>query len=70
MEVQMTSLSKALVSTAIGAGIFAFSTLGASAAVVCNGNVCWHSQERYEYRVEKFALACQAEFYLACQAEF
>jgi hypothetical protein len=45
----MTSLSKTLVGTAMGVGIFAFSTLGASAAVVCNGNVCWHSPERYEY---------------------
>jgi hypothetical protein len=45
----MTSLSKALVGTAIGAGIVAFSTLGASAAVVCTGNVCWHTHERYEY---------------------
>jgi hypothetical protein len=45
----MTSLSKVLVGTAIGAGMVAFSALSASAAVVCTGSVCWHTQERYEY---------------------
>jgi hypothetical protein len=25
------------------------STLNASAAIACSGNVCWHTHERYEY---------------------
>lgn len=45
----MTLISKAIFGTAMSAGIVALSTLGASAAVVCTGNVCWHTQERYEY---------------------
>jgi hypothetical protein len=32
-----------------GAAILACSVLTASAAVVCNGNVCWHTHERYTY---------------------
>jgi hypothetical protein len=45
----MTSLSKALLGAAMGAGILAFSAVSASAAVVCNGNVCWHAKERHTY---------------------
>jgi hypothetical protein len=45
----MTSLSKAIIGTAMGAGILALSTLGASAAIVCSGNVCWHTTESYDY---------------------
>ncbi len=45
----MRSLSKALLGTAMGASIVAFATVSASAAVVCTANVCWHTQERYEY---------------------
>jgi hypothetical protein len=48
----MTSLSKALSGAAIGAGMLAITTATASAAVVCSGNVCWHSTERYEYPAE------------------
>jgi hypothetical protein len=48
-EVPMTPFSKAIVGTAMGAGIMAFSALSASAAVVCTGDVCWHTQESYEY---------------------
>ena len=29
--------------------MLALSTLGASAAIVCSGNVCWHAQESYDY---------------------
>jgi hypothetical protein len=45
----MTSLSKAIMGTAMGAGILAISTLGAWAAIVCSGNVCWHTTESYDY---------------------
>ncbi|HEY1541360.1 MAG TPA: hypothetical protein VGG01_03030 [Xanthobacteraceae bacterium] len=45
----MTSLGKTLLGAAMGAGVLAFSTMTASAAIVCSGNVCWHTHERYSY---------------------
>jgi hypothetical protein len=45
----MKSLATILVSAALGADMLAFSSLSASAAIVCTGNVCWHTHERYEY---------------------
>ena len=45
----MKSLSKTLLGAAMGAGVFAFLVVSASAAVVCNGNVCWHAKEKYTY---------------------
>jgi hypothetical protein len=29
--------------------LLAASTAGSSAAIACNGSVCWHTSERYEY---------------------
>jgi hypothetical protein len=45
----MATLNKTLIAAAMGAGILAFSTMNASAAIVCNGDVCWHSHETYAY---------------------
>ena len=45
----MTSLRKTIIGTGMGASMLALSTLGASAAIVCSGNVCWHAQESYDY---------------------
>jgi hypothetical protein len=45
----MTSLSKTLLGALIGAGVMAFSMVGASAEIVCNDTVCWHTHERYTY---------------------
>ena len=45
----MRSLDKALLGAALATGLFAFSAVGASAAVVCTGNTCWHAKERYNY---------------------
>jgi hypothetical protein len=45
----MTSLSKILLGAVTGAGLLAFSAVSASAAIVCSGNVCWHTHERYVY---------------------
>jgi hypothetical protein len=42
-------INKALLAPAIGIGFFAFSAASASAAIVCSGNVCWHTPERYQY---------------------
>jgi hypothetical protein len=43
------SLPKILVGAALGASVIGFSMLSASAAVVCTGNVCWHTHEMYDY---------------------
>jgi hypothetical protein len=48
----MKLVSKTLASTAIGAGLLALSTISASAAIACSGNVCWHTTERYSYPAE------------------
>jgi len=45
----MTSVTKILLGATAGAAILASSVMTASAAIVCNGNVCWHVHERYNY---------------------
>jgi hypothetical protein len=45
----MTFLKKSLLATAAGAAVLTLSAVSASAAIVCSGNVCWHSPERYDY---------------------
>jgi hypothetical protein len=46
----MTSLGKkVLLGAAMGAGVLAFSTMTASAEIVCQGDVCWHVHDHYEY---------------------
>jgi hypothetical protein len=42
-------LRKALLGAAMGAAALGLSVASASAAIVCNGNVCWHTHERYQY---------------------
>jgi hypothetical protein len=48
----MSLLSKTTLGTALAAGVSALSAGGVSAAIACSGNVCWHTQERYEYPPE------------------
>ena len=48
----MTLLSKSLIGAAIGASALAISAGGASAAIVCNGNTCWHAHDAYRYPPE------------------
>jgi hypothetical protein len=48
-EMKMKLLTKAVAGAAIGVGVLAASAVTASAAIVCSGNVCWHTHERYEY---------------------
>ena len=43
------NMNKYLLATAAGAALFAFSSVSASAAYACNGNVCWVVKERFEY---------------------
>ena len=45
----MKLLSKAVAGAAAGAALLAISATGASAAIVCSGNVCWHTHEAYSY---------------------
>lgn len=46
------TLSKTLLGTAMGASVLALTMASASAAIVCNGNVCWHVKERHAYPPE------------------
>ena len=48
----MTSLRKIAFGALTGAGVLALSAVSASAAVVCSGNVCWHTHETYTYPPE------------------
>ncbi len=45
----MTSVMKMLLGATAGVAILASSAIAASAAVVCSGNVCRHTHERYTY---------------------
>jgi hypothetical protein len=50
MEVRiMKSMKKVLLGATAGAAILAASAITASAAIVCTGNVCWHTPERHTY---------------------
>jgi hypothetical protein len=45
----MKVLAKTLIGAAMGAGMLAMSSVGASAAIVCQGHVCWHTHEAFDY---------------------
>jgi hypothetical protein len=45
-------LSKLAAGGILGAGFLAASVMSASAAIVCSGNVCWHTHETYTYPPE------------------
>ena len=45
----MTLLSKTILGATLGASVLALTAASASAAVVCSGNVCWHTRDAYEY---------------------
>lgn len=44
----MRVLAKAAGAT-LGAALLAVTATGASAAIVCSGDVCWHTHEAYSY---------------------
>jgi hypothetical protein len=48
----MTSIGKSLLAMAAGAGALVLTAASASAAVVCSGNICWHTTTTYEYPAE------------------
>ena len=45
----MTGTTKTVLGVAIGTIMLAVSALSASAAIVCSGNVCWHTHQTYTY---------------------
>jgi hypothetical protein len=48
----MRALDKFVFGSLMGASILALSAVGASAAIVCAGNACWHTQDTYDYPSE------------------
>jgi hypothetical protein len=48
----MRLANKAAAGAILGAGFWAASAFSASAAIVCSGNVCWHTHETYSYPPE------------------
>jgi hypothetical protein len=42
-------LKKILSAAVVGAGVMVMSTFGASAAIVCQGHVCWHVHDVYDF---------------------
>jgi hypothetical protein len=48
-SIKMKSVGKALLGAAAVAGVLALSAMNASAAIVCSGTVCWHTQSAYDY---------------------
>jgi len=42
-------LRNILSAAAIGAGMVMIPISGASAAIVCQGHTCWHTQEAYDF---------------------
>jgi hypothetical protein len=45
----MNTMIRPLLVAAATASVLALSSMGASAAIVCTGNTCWHTTERYDY---------------------
>jgi hypothetical protein len=46
---QVNMIGKILSAAAIGAVVVVTSTFSASAAIVCQGNTCWHTHEAYDF---------------------
>ena len=45
----MRQVSKILTGVALGAGMLAASMVSASAEIVCQGRVCWHAHDHFDY---------------------
>jgi hypothetical protein len=48
-SLMMKSLSKIALGAMVSASLLALSAASASAAIVCSGDVCWHTHESYRY---------------------
>jgi hypothetical protein len=55
----MSLLTKGTLGALLGTGVLALSTATSLAAIACSGNVCWHTQERYEYPLKLALLFIQ-----------
>jgi hypothetical protein len=42
-------ISKILIGAAMGMAVAALPMTNAAAEIVCSGDTCWHTHERYEY---------------------
>jgi hypothetical protein len=42
-------LATVFATTLVGGGLLAVTATTASAAIVCAGNTCWHTHDRYHY---------------------
>jgi hypothetical protein len=45
----MNVRNQPLRAAAAGAFVLALSSMSASAAIVCNGDACWHAHAKYDY---------------------
>lgn len=45
----MKALARTLLASAVAAGTIALTSAGASAAIACSGNTCWHVHDAYHY---------------------
>ncbi len=45
----MRAMNKHLLGVAIAGSVLALSAAGASAAIACSGDVCWHTHTVYHY---------------------
>lgn len=48
----MRAINKLVFGSLIGASVLALSAAGASAAIVCSDNACWHVKSTYQYPSE------------------
>lgn len=48
----MRAFNKLVFGSLIGAAVLTVSAVGASAAIVCSDNACWHVQDTYSYPSE------------------
>ena len=48
----MKALTKIVLAAATGAGALALTSAGASAAIACSGDTCWHVHRSYHYPPE------------------
>jgi hypothetical protein len=45
----MKAFKHLTIALAASAGLFALSGVGASAAIVCSGDDCWHTHDHFDY---------------------
>jgi hypothetical protein len=63
-------LSKLAAAGILGAGFLAASAMSASAAIVCSGNVCWHTHETYTYPPESRVIVHEDNWRAGPQEKF